>query len=142
MGLGDPPAICGPLGHSGQPFSDLCAGLLGRSEGVALDSGSASMGGVQEVSPRFVGPFTRVISLAAVKLHLLRSMRVDPTFLKLVHESPLAPARPLSPLPCHIDGGPAFTAQCLICSRQCGRGLHYLVDWEGYGPDESSWVSA
>ncbi|XP_077591556.1 uncharacterized protein LOC144209188 isoform X2 [Stigmatopora nigra] len=52
----------------------------------------------------------------------------------------LTPAAPApSPL---IDGGPAFLVERVLDVRQRGCDLHYLVEWEGHGPEERSWIPA
>ncbi|XP_034146547.1 chromo domain-containing protein cec-1-like [Esox lucius] len=77
---------------------------------------------------------------------LPRSMRVHPTFhvskVKPVKESVLVPASPPPPPPRLVDGGPVYTVRRLLAVRKRGRGRQFLVDWEGYGPEERSWVSA
>ena len=97
----------------------------------------------KKLAPRFVGPFpiSRVIGPAAVRLRLPRSLRVHPTFhvsqVKPVTENQQVP--PTAP-PEVIDSGPVYKVKQLLAVRNRGRGKQYLVDWEGYGPEERQWV--
>uniref|UniRef100_A0A8C6PAB7 Gypsy retrotransposon integrase-like protein 1 n=3 Tax=Nothobranchius TaxID=28779 RepID=A0A8C6PAB7_NOTFU len=103
-------------------------------------------GGLRKLLPRYIGPYSvsRVINPVAVRLDLPRSLRIHPVFhvskLKPFVTSPLHPPPAAPPAPRLVEGGPVFKVNKLLASRRVGRGIQYLVDWEGYGPADRQWV--
>ncbi|XP_073780218.1 uncharacterized protein [Danio rerio] len=105
----------------------------------------------KKLSPRYVGPFQieRQISPVSFRLTLPNHYRIFPTF----HVSLLKPAvgpveadREVAageqgPPPLMIVGEEAYQIHEILRSRRRGGQLQYLIDWEGYGPEERSWIN-
>ncbi len=102
----------------------------------------------RKLSQKFVGPFkiARRVNPVTYCLTLPCSIKVNPTFhvslLNPVLCSPFVAPGKAPPPPRVIGGRPAFTVHRILGVREVRGSRQYLVDWEGYGPEERSWVPA
>eukprot|EP00063_Salmo_salar_P086461 XP_014061296.1 PREDICTED: uncharacterized protein LOC106608107 isoform X2 [Salmo salar] len=99
----------------------------------------------RKLSPRFIGPsptskiislfvFCCLVSSVYIPLFMCLGLNLCLTALYL-----LFIGLPLFPV---IDVQPANMVRRLLKVRPLGRGFQYLVDWEGYGPEERCCVPA
>ncbi len=104
----------------------------------------------KKLAPRYIGHFIiqKQINPVTFQLKLPLQYRIHPTFhvslLKPYH-SPVSPSTepgPIMepPLPLILEDGVVYVVRTILDSRRCGGRLEYLVDWEGYGPEERSWI--
>ncbi len=102
----------------------------------------------KKLSPRYIGPFKiqRQINEITYQLQLPPRYRIHPTF----HVSVLKPCSSLTPdqhepdeppPPEILDQPSVYQVRNIMESRRWGGRLEYLVDWEGYEPEEQSWVA-
>ena len=115
--------------------------------GVAGNQRLASSCALQEVGSQvwwvhFLSQ--KSLTLVSVRLRLPRSLKVHSTFhvskIKPIKESALMPASAPPPPPRIIGGGTLYTVKTLLAVCNRGHGKQFLVDWEGYGLEERSWI--
>jgi len=61
--------------------------------------------------------------------------------LLLPHHPPRYPSQsvPEPPGPINQEGYPEYEIEEILASRKRGRGIQYLMKWEGYGNEENTW---
>uniref|UniRef100_A0A3B1KF56 Chromo domain-containing protein n=1 Tax=Astyanax mexicanus TaxID=7994 RepID=A0A3B1KF56_ASTMX len=107
-------------------------------------------GACKKLLPRYIGPFKVLSQVNEVtyKIELPAQYRVHNSFhvslLKPLVPGPLAEGVPDDVPPAAVEGedSSTYAVREVLDSRRRGGVLQYLIDWEGYGPEERCWVAA
>uniref|UniRef100_A0A3B4CC50 Gypsy retrotransposon integrase-like protein 1 n=1 Tax=Pygocentrus nattereri TaxID=42514 RepID=A0A3B4CC50_PYGNA len=107
-------------------------------------------GACRKLLPKFIGPFKILSQVNDVtyKVGLPPQYRVNNSFhvslLKPVVSGPLAEDDPIDvpPVSERMEDSSTYSVREILDSRRRGGNLQYLIDWEGYGPEERCWVAA
>jgi hypothetical protein len=101
---------------------------------------------IAKFMPRYDGPYTMTDTapeISTVTIELPNNPQMFPTFhtsqvLPFVENDPmLFPSRELlKPPPIMIDSQQEFFINRILDERKRGRGVQYLVQWHGYGPED------
>lgn len=96
----------------------------------------------RKFGPQFAGPFRVLehISQAAYRVDFPSSWKIH----DVVSVAHLEPAPPLDPFGRLIPGAGPITysdhARRILAVRGHGKGLRYLVDYDGLGPEHQQWI--
>ena len=101
---------------------------------------------MKKLDSKHAGPFQILakISTHMYRLQLPVSMRgihdvFHVSLLEKTHEDTFPQRRQPPPPPIEIDGEQVYEVADILDSRRRGRKVHYLVRWEGYGPEDDTW---
>ncbi|KAL0169271.1 hypothetical protein M9458_033867, partial [Cirrhinus mrigala] len=105
----------------------------------------------KKLSPRYIGPFPiqRQLNPVTYQLQLPSHYRIHPAFhvslLKPATNPPLPPSTEsdgteVPPPPEILEDPSIYRVKEILDSRRRGGQIEYLIDWEGYGPEERSWI--
>ncbi|KAL0149344.1 hypothetical protein M9458_055382, partial [Cirrhinus mrigala] len=106
--------------------SDIISDRGGRGFRTLRPSPNQSLSAYLEEAPRYVCGQRVWLSTRNLPLQL-PSRKLAPKFI-----GPFSIVKVLNPV----------AVKKLLAVRPRGRGFQYLVDWEGYGPEERSWIPA
>lgn len=139
------PALFPPEAEAGEPSQGPHA-LLPTRTGVAVVEEPSDPDRIQEAHSSIRGSLRGTLdgqhcgSAPEVAVIHQDPSRFHVSWAKRTRDSILGPAADAPPPVWIINGAPAYMVQRILDVCRQGQGWQFLVVWEGYGPEEGSWV--